>query len=204
MRKADPPLREGDNNGGLEIAIKEGQSAIAAGVFAEAKAEVEGVGGGHGAGVGVENGAGEVAGSSAGEGFGDQGSREAAALEGGTDVEALDLAFGGRVRQGTVGDAGGGLAVEEGEEDFAVAVGVCGGHAGDFGVEDGVVGAAGLRGAEPPAVLAEENLGGEDGGIFGDGGNHRHGTMICGLPMRTPSPRLFPCNSPTDNDLTVF
>jgi hypothetical protein len=161
-----------------EVEFEVGKGAAAGAVLAEAEREVEGVGRGHGAGVGVEDGAGVMTCGGARDCFGDQGSGQAAALEGGTDEEALDLAFGGSVGESAVSDAGCGLAVHEREQDFAVAGGVGGGHGADFAVEDGVVGAAGLRGAQPLAVFVEEGLSG--GGIAGHRNDGRHETMIRG------------------------
>jgi len=96
---------------------------VVASVFAEAEREIEGVGAGHGGDVGVEDGAGEVAGGGAGEDVGDEGSGEVLAAEAGADEEAFYLAgiAGGVAGEGPVGDAGSGNAVDEREQDFAVA-----------------------------------------------------------------------------------
>jgi len=131
---------------------------VVASVFAEAEREIEGVGAGHGGDVGVEDGAGEVAGGGAGEDVGDEGSGEVLAAEAGADEEAFYLAgiAGGVAGEGPVGDAGSGNAVDEREQDFAVAARVGYGQGCGFVVEVGRVGSAGFGFAEELVVLAEE------------------------------------------------
>lgn len=140
--------------------MKEGDVALPGAVLVEAKGSIEGHGTRHVDDVGVEDDAGERAGGDASKCFGDEGAGEALVAEGGGDEEALDLGGAGVVGGGPVDDAGGGLSVDEGEEDFAVARSVRGGEgAGFFVVGEEVEGSAGLGLAEEVAVLAEEGAG---------------------------------------------
>jgi len=74
------------------------------------------------------------------------------------------------------GDAGGGGVVEEGDEEFAVGVGVGGGEGGDLILVVGEVEAVGaLDGLEEGAVVGEEGAGvGDFGGAGFDGVEGEH------------------------------